>query len=274
MSSAIISSQSPECTRRPEALTWGTCSQQRVRFIYLHATLKPQLYEVNKRKGARGVTAHTWRGSPPVTPFDTGREGGGGGRLCLKQPVLSGPTTANSLTINPNESSGVGCSLSLPEPGVSPVQPRRLPPRSHTSWIVVPPCTSLIRAVWPLLLRWRLAARALQGLESENCPSVTLVFPSVLGPLRLRRPALWAVWPPACLRWPTLTPSSSFLRTRKQLALLTPNRGLALAALGLERRPPGGQGTGGGTEGVRGQRYRPQDMSVTWPGLLMGEGGC
>ena len=53
-----------------------------------------------------------------------------------------------------------------------------------------------------------------------------------------------------CLRRPTLTPCSFFLRTRKRLALLTPSRGLALA--GLEKRPPGWAGHMGGREGGMG----------------------
>lgn len=53
-----------------------------------------------------------------------------------------------------------------------------------------------------------------------------------------------------CLRRPTLTPCSFFLRTRKRLALLTPSRGLALAR--LEKRPPGWAGHMGGREGGMG----------------------
>lgn len=53
--------------------------------------------------------------------------------------------------------------------------------------------------------------------------------------------------PDCCLCWPTQTPCSFFLRTRKRLALLTPSRGLALAT--LEKRPLGWAGHRGREEG-------------------------
>lgn len=77
--------------------------------------------------------------------------------------------------------------------------------------------------------------------------------------------------PVFCLRWPTPTPCSFFLRTRKRLALLTPSRGLALA--GQEKRPPGWAGHRGreaGREGVRLWCDRPAAVSVAVP---VAEGG-
>lgn len=89
------------------------------------------------------------------------------------------------------------------------------------------------------------------------------------GSSRCGPPPLWtALTPPVCcLCWPTPTPCSSFLRTRKRLALLTPSRGLALA--GQEKRPPGWAGHRGGRAGregedggVRLRRDRPAAVSV------------
>lgn len=156
---------------------------------------------------------------------------------------------------------------------MSPVQTRRLPPDRPPHFLdySVPPCRLLLLLLstscsfffffffkFSLLVSFLL----LQGvapllLSCQARPSWRFFFgPSSL----LSRPVLSVQTagslrcsdPPVrcCLRRPTLTPCSFFLRTRKRLALLTPSRGLALA--GLEKRPPGWAGHMGGREGGMG----------------------
>lgn len=85
-------------------------------------------------------------------------------------------------------------------------------------------------------------------LIAKRCVGVCLV-----GPLSVQTADSLGCSDPlvCCLCWPTPTPCSSFLRTRKRLALLTPSRGLALA--GQEKRPPGWAGHRGGRAGREGE---------------------
>lgn len=177
--------------------------------------------------------------------------------------------------------------------GVSPVLARRLPPDRPPHFLdyFVPPCRLLLLRIFLFLcsqlsplLRQKAggspllssSARYLRGFLTRQIVRRRFFPP----PSQLPSPLLSAdrrlsglLCPPVfCLRWPTPTPSSSFLRTRKRLALLTPSRGLALA--GLERRPPGWAGHRGrerkDKRGVRLWRDRPAAVSVE---LSAAEGG-
>lgn len=177
--------------------------------------------------------------------------------------------------------------------GVSPVLARRLPPDRPPHFLdyFVPPCRLLLLRIFLFFMLPALASSSPGGggftapvvlsstparfSYSPNCASAFFPPPSQLPSplLSADRRLSGLLCPPVfCLRWPTPTPSSSFLRTRKRLALLTPSRGLALA--GLERRPPGWVGHRGrerkDKRGVRLWRDRPAAVSVE---LSAAEGG-
>lgn len=151
---------------------------------------------------------------------------------------------------------------------MSPVQTRRLPPDRPPHFLdySVPPCRLLLLLLSsscsfffilparvfspppggpPLLpsCQARPSWRFFSG--SSSLLSRPVLSVQTAGSLRCSDPPVRC-----CLRRPTLTPCSFFLRTRKRLALLTPSRGLALAR--LEKRPPGWAGHMGGREGGMG----------------------
>lgn len=147
---------------------------------------------------------------------------------------------------------------------MSPVLTRRLPPDSlHTSWIIPSHPAYFFyyfffffssRFLSLLLHRGsRLVLSVRQRGEVLLIAKPPCVGVCFAGPLSVQTAgSLGCSDPPVCcLRWPTPTPCSSFLRTRKRLALLTPSRGLALA--GQEKRPPGWAGHRGGRAGREGE---------------------
>lgn len=143
---------------------------------------------------------------------------------------------------------------------MSPVWTRRLPPDRPPHFLdySVPPCLFLL-----LFLLFTLPAQSSSSpgvtapvVLSLDAREVFCFFSSCLGVfffssvLSLQTASSLDCSDPRVYRlcWPTPTPCSFFLRTRKRLALLTPSRGLALA--GLEKRPPGWAGRRG-REGER-----------------------